>query len=839
MLHAMLPSVKLPKMVAIQNQRLAMTHHCMMFGLAVGLIYWKFIIESSQYGLISMTTNLEIEWKENESIEAMEGFLQVNEELSQECNSLLNNWTSVERWGHVWSRVAQCASMCQLDDVLSHTYWPPGSEWDAGTLCFSDFRDFGTNNSYTPLQFLDSWGKRDVILVTGKKDWIVDHEARHRQNLIEVVPQGLAAKVSFEYKYRYDRKPPEVPFLSSQHQIERDGTNSDAITIILDQDGLPVATFQPGEPIELGVTRILNYVGIAKVSDTLITGGEIIMAANCFGSNEDLNKYLESISHGAATSDVEGTLSNPVCTIHFELVAQQYQLDARYTTRSPIPGRKPMEVMSETTGLYFKADPGLAGHAQVLDAGLLVLQITSMMVLLAMPQHITFLIAARFLGPLSTMYRRSIVEPYDVEEQVVSSATALAANIHAFHTLKEADDSDGKGEIKMSAMKAIAKEAFECRKSELDAEEIGSLAHFLFHGMRKKTTDSRPRDVPSLCCCCDFIPQDLGFRKRGNGTGEPGSDLCQGITIDQWNQSRMDGEKVTFEAVAQLFDTDRRRFFLERWYTPRRIRLALVEAKTSMQEEEALVGVKDLLDYSSDMFMPHFNRLLKLSGLSDGKENNDGPPASNEAKAGGSELRGSQDLKEASPTEEPAGGKVVPTLQRKNTSDFFHVKSSAPSSDDLRRELDALAERLACAEDKISQEAKPCSASGRNHDLPAEEREFRALSPDPENPPAASASQSPRWNNGTESVNTDASGMEKRLADVENSVRRLARQDSRSSFVPRERSSGSQGESRKAWAEAILNSFGPDALPEVSQTQTAPRTRTRRRGASADAPAKR
>lgn len=660
----MVLSVRLPRVVAIQNQRLALCHMSMLAALTVVLVYVEFVVGHGWHSTIPIRTVTRISWNQDASIEAMESFS--DQPHNPTCSE--GRISNLTRWGYSWQLHASCPELCNIDDVFTYEVW----DANTSTLlrqCLGDFRVYSPTAQYTALQFMESSSQRDIHMITAKTDWVVNHAEQTREAYAAVVFEGGAALMDVVYKYELERHPP----WAFRVMDNTSGTNLQARTLIVDSRGNPVGDPIPaGQRLRFSVANMLGWSrgnsqeALQSISTLLEyqSGVEIDIGVDCFGSDYLLNAALKddkpptqehtNLHYGATSED-------PICVMAFKLASDTYKLNVRYGSHG-----SDREVISEVSAIKFQA-VNAHGGVQLGDFNQFLVTIASMLVVIGLPAQITSFFVQRCLGPISKMYRRTIVEPYNVEAQLAAVSTVLAANTWHFRQMCSMTP-EGAEVISLATIHSIMCKAMEKRDVVLDDREKASLAFFLYKGIHNRKTSAGGDSVGLLE---DIVDVNITFCGSENEEEE----RAPGITLDQWNQVRLDSERITFNAMVNLFDKDRPRNLFERAFTPPAIRSALSRA---YDEEEWKKHHNHVSDAAS--------RFLSTAHLSQSNSLNSSPI--DEADGIFKDLlnKGSSD----------AGG------DQPNGSTFskVHLQDGGSSSNGLRSELEGFSERLRQLEQK-------------------------------------------------------------------------------------------------------------------------------------------
>merc|ERR1712232_1236737 len=164
------------------------------------------------------------------------------------------------------------------------------------------------------------------------------------------------------------------------------------------------------------------------------------------------------------------------------------------------------------------------------------------------------------LGLLSTIYRRGVVEPFDIVGDTANATTRLASLSANF-----ADVAGATAGMDKEIMYGHILKATEPRRSEIDEKEVRAMFEFTFHQVEK----TMKRGSVRLAALDEFTEMHREVWELDDGRGS-----THNIDIDHFSEAATADDKVRYRDVIRLFDEQRPRSRLEKLFTPRQLRKA-------------------------------------------------------------------------------------------------------------------------------------------------------------------------------------------------------------------------------------------------------------------------
>jgi len=228
----------------------------------------------------------------------------------------------------------------------------------------------------------------------------------------------------------------------------------------------------------------------------------------------------------------------------------------------------------------FNAD----GVQTVVDINNVVLNVSALVVYVTLPIIMIKFFAVYCLGHLSTIYYKVVYSKFNIARECGATATRLMGSTQTFHQLEDVTDADGDGVhgdtgISRKVMKAYIKDVLQYRKTVLDENEMQQFVELAFNEVDVEEHDELEHDPKSVvstikAMIIDFF--DIDAHKGSKDTKNLGP---QCINIDEFTNATHSAFPISFESVVTLFDKDRSQSFLERMFTPDKLKSALKKAK--------------------------------------------------------------------------------------------------------------------------------------------------------------------------------------------------------------------------------------------------------------------
>eukprot|EP00931_Biecheleriopsis_adriatica_P072978 TRINITY_DN47356_c0_g1_i1.p1 TRINITY_DN47356_c0_g1~~TRINITY_DN47356_c0_g1_i1.p1 ORF type:complete len:668 (-),score=99.78 TRINITY_DN47356_c0_g1_i1:153-2156(-) len=251
-------------------------------------------------------------------------------------------------------------------------------------------------------------------------------------------PQMLKASVLFTYGYTLAAAPPW--FFGFGSSLKMTGSNDDAVTVVVGAGGKVLRVLQPGVKTIMSVFDICESTGM-EMEFALAKPPEMASKVNCF---TDAFDFPSSLEWGTAPLP-DASSQKPVCFITFEIwnlpgekILPAAPGEFAYSTEQgeQFPNTSFPLAYSTRREMVWRLDL-LAGNSfhRLPDASKLLLNLVSMLVLLAMPVKFTKFIATKCLGKLSQVYQRAATEQFSLPRDMTKMAMRILSSSVSFTLL--------------------------------------------------------------------------------------------------------------------------------------------------------------------------------------------------------------------------------------------------------------------------------------------------------------------------------------------------------------------------------------------------------------------
>jgi len=202
---------------------------------------------------------------------------------------------------------------------------------------------------------------------------------------------------------------------------------------------------------------------------------------------------------------------------------------------------------------------------------------TSIVVLLQIPLKVVLFFTLTCLGELSKLYKRVIIQNFDIEHETASMAVTLMSNSVTFLELSDCIVGTQKFPgISKARMGERMKAALQQRRDVLNDSELQAF----------------------VACCFESLVWDRGDQLHLSNQKQDETE--EGIIdIDTFNLYSSMNHSVDLPTAVNLFDVDRKRRILESLFTPPAVHRALERVKDAGQESlqtEVLDEDEDLVE---------------------------------------------------------------------------------------------------------------------------------------------------------------------------------------------------------------------------------------------------
>lgn len=384
-------------------------------------------------------------------------------------------------------------------------------------------------------------------------------------NTLFVAPHTDQYRLDFTYAYILEASPSglwpvELDPRRDEYQLR--GTSDQSLTVVCNRDGEKCTEHLPGEKISYTGPQLLDFAlqldstASSSTKATLpgwarVSGAELVVSIECFNDIYELR--YESLTgrtmRGLPDLQATPSIDVPICILKVDLVSMSSRTQDWQFFGDSVCHR-------EYRGISVRAEVA-SSNFRYLDQNGMLLQLTTLLVMLRFAKFMLRHFVTTCLGHLSKIYRRAIFEPFDMVEECCGASTRLMAKSVEFVQLADAEE-DGAICISRDRMLERLTQGFERRSAILNSMEIRILTMFcLREALRPKRSSMRENlktEVKNL------IATKLSEAHYGSH-----------INIDVFSRNCSSLEKLSFTHIVKLFDKDRKMSCLERVFTPSRI----------------------------------------------------------------------------------------------------------------------------------------------------------------------------------------------------------------------------------------------------------------------------
>lgn len=535
---------KVPKFVAITNPRLNAVYF-LLLSVSVILNIWRFMSTMQYTEKTPVAVNLRVEVDEPALWSAWL--------TSQREADICDESFAFNRAGLRFSvNSHRCISMCGWGHYME-------------------------DDCLHPLESYEQSSSEELAVVTARQELslnppVAGGDSRGDSSQVDVAFDYVNSAGNVVLTFHYDwevQGPPSNPLQMTPEPTT--GNMQTATTVILGASGSEERTIEPGDPVRVTVAEVLKYstiemaelrgqefVDVDMLSQNLAEmsmqqgrvgtlpsevqrfGAELKASVACYSSQMDLVQEQTWDPEGEASYD---TL-HPVCFMSFNLVRVPSVISASIVARA-----EGSPSFRESFGIKVRCQKGF-GYFRYANIDAVFVNLTSVLVFLALPRWIMLMFCQYCLGHLSAIYRGVINERFSISGCCGPIATRLMAFSVPFDELADTmhpSTGDVHG-ISREMMEERLKEVLISRTGQLDEEEIANFVHFCFG----EVIDHR-----------QVTMWNRGLHKDKTG------DV---IDMDSFSVACSDREQVDLESIVKLFDRDRRPCFLEKFFVPKRLK---------------------------------------------------------------------------------------------------------------------------------------------------------------------------------------------------------------------------------------------------------------------------
>eukprot|EP00746_Dinoflagellata_sp_MGD_P045719 gnl/MRDRNA2_/MRDRNA2_212128_c0_seq1.p1 gnl/MRDRNA2_/MRDRNA2_212128_c0~~gnl/MRDRNA2_/MRDRNA2_212128_c0_seq1.p1 ORF type:complete len:691 (-),score=91.16 gnl/MRDRNA2_/MRDRNA2_212128_c0_seq1:37-2109(-) len=534
--------VLFPKFVEIHSRRLASLHRLLVIGLlAVPIKNFAFRSESQYY------TGFQVH------------YWPTNWKVSDEQMNLLNEADSQKDYCISPSKF----EYCDTKDCMS---------WAAKEMACMDLCTDTSDNFQDCLErgerfFKDSDGSIFVPTFFNDLSTILTPEAGQRKGKVErrVEEKARIIKgiedmgIGFDHGYSVKLNDPFTPESVSNKDTVSDTVesgynlqfntryNDGLLTIVKDANGIEIMKFLPGEVVYLPMEMILSIANIT-LDDVNEKYGE-----NLSPNAQSTHGILTRLAGAEIVLDI--SYHNPLYLggmfyqynwkgpVAFITISSQLAWTSRPTFQI-------LDTLGSTRMRYYQ---GVrisfiqTGTFAWIDLSRIATCLTSMIVFYKSAATVLFFFSIRYLGGLSTLYRGFCYQPASIGRECCSLAVKLACRTSTFLELQDLHTGISRRRL-LHRFTQVFKST-----EQLTPMQIRRFVHFVFDGLTAMKED-----------------EGLTTMKEDEDPDEN-----EWVDIEKWSQASAYSEPLGFDSVVQIFDADRKKGFLERFFAPKALKTIL------------------------------------------------------------------------------------------------------------------------------------------------------------------------------------------------------------------------------------------------------------------------
>lgn len=503
------------------------------------------------------------------------------------------NPVTAERLHGVWEEKSSsevCASPWQAD----FQWDPAGSVVYANHTCVPPCSFAQTSDCIPNLQTHRRETQSQVFFVTQFEEHQVDANGLDGPKRMSFVPLEAAHSVGFGFHFSVPE--PSVwgayMHVGIGHQpTSHHGSSSlNVLTVIQDWQRTVIDVIPPdpwNTAINLNVTELLilagardyldqpnpempNYLANAHFPEGgfgRITGLNIDLNVECFQEQD------RTVSLGEKDVEWDG----PVCYVRIEQSSTKKWATAEVSGSGD--GWDSFVRVEHGIRVAFR----LGGQFRFFDLEYLIVQVTSSIVFLFLPQKIMFALICHALGHLSIIYRDALIEKFDIGKEIARFTARLLATGVSFIQLEDescsscgadGDSATGNqmsGVISKARLEEQMREILRKRHSVLDDGEIHGLVNFCFVSCiainaffkRQAWWQTVRDDTQTIADIALGRPSS-----KLSKTGDPSAKHGGVIDVDCFSMCCASSDLLEFDSFVTLFDASRPTRLLERMFTP-------------------------------------------------------------------------------------------------------------------------------------------------------------------------------------------------------------------------------------------------------------------------------
>jgi len=433
-------------------------------------------------------------------------------------------------------------------------------------------------------ELADHEGPQSVVLVTH----VQESDSRLTTTRNYFVPSVDALSIRLLFTYRV----PSLQWYQTTMATSYGTSHSsryDVHTVAMDSSGKPWKTFAPGADPTLSLHDLLFLSGAVPLDrpqrlagrncspDVSTEGAEAGPSGRISGM--ELTIRLQCGNMRLSDTGIELAYEENTCVLLAHAIETWVPIGIKM---------KQNKTLRRYNGVRIKLTVG--GSFWTPDLNTIFINVASSIVMLQIPNSVVFFIAVWCCGHISFIYRRLIYKKFSIATEAGAMAMRLLEHEVAFNDLE--DPSHGKiGEISRNAMSDGIGHIMERRGHFLDESALQHMVDFClntvthdFRGADKTPESGLHMMVTDVLDGVNTIYWDV---KEAFGMHPPeNTEFHDTIDVDKFASACSSTEPINFDALVRLFDKDRKRSWLERFFMPMKLRECLAHEQPAQGPEE-------------------------------------------------------------------------------------------------------------------------------------------------------------------------------------------------------------------------------------------------------------
>jgi len=389
---------------------------------------------------------------------------------------------------------------------------------------------YGDKNCKHPSILFQEEGESQVMLSTRISEVTSNADGSGLTRFDRFVPEVTLQQIALSYSLTGPSKQNVSSMMNAQTQLRKGGH--------------VIRTYSPGESITFSVPELLDLAGHP----------DALMQPNPWMANGTIG-FATGIEIALSVSCDELGVNVPRCNLDIVRTPLPW-VSSSSVTEMPDGSVRKRTVYGVRISTMTRATVSHINTSSVFRS------IVDSLVIIMIPGKVVYFFAILFLGHLSKIYTHVATEMFFLEDQIAHIVSRLVSNNVVWSELQN-DDGHMSKERMYHWMKRV------CVCDTLDDTELADLTNLCYNAIltvgQKSDTLERATDLFTL----PLQALDLGKDGKQLGIVPPSSSketTC--ISGKDFSLACASLERVRLKDVAKLFDVDRSKSLLERWFEP-------------------------------------------------------------------------------------------------------------------------------------------------------------------------------------------------------------------------------------------------------------------------------